>query len=472
MATVFMALGALLLACVAWPVWPLPWAGLREAAVLGLALLCLALLAARRQRPAARRALERVDRHALDVAVNNASMMSSFTRVVSFSREQSAVLGGLREGVDALAHSVDTVAQSAATTCSEVDSMHALALRGDGLLRETSQRIASLAQSADGLEERFREVRQHTGDIEGIVAMIQNVAMQTNLLSLNAAVEAARAGEQGRGFAVVADEVRQLAGRTREATQQIRQMIAGITASTLAADEFLQTVLQDIQGSVQRTHETGLALADIRDRSGRTREAAGDMAAAAQTQGGVSQRLVHDAERLSAAARQSVEWVGQSNAQLRVVQGLIGQLKRETSGLLPAGNPAAVLADGIEELRACNILVMNADTAAEVAPVVERIAQIDRQMDGAWAALQRGRGARRWGDAGRQFAAALQSYRSLRGQALALAAQGDFGAVRTLVPQQVRPAYDRVKAALAQLDAQAADAGTDMRPVQAGGVAA
>ncbi len=412
-----------------------------------LALLCLAV----RQgaQPGARKALAQVDRHALDVAVNNASVLSSFTRVVAGARAQSAVLASLREGVQALAQSVDTVAEAAATTCGEVDSMHALTLRGDALLQETLQRIASLEQSANGLEARFREVRQHTGDIEGIVAMIQNVAMQTHLLSLNAAVEAARAGEQGRGFAVVADEVRRLAGHTRESTEQIRQMIAGITASTEAANQFLQTVLGDIQGSVQRTHETADALAGIRERSGRTLQAAGDMAAAAQTQGSASQRLVQDAEALSAAARESVEWVGQSNAQLRVVQGLIGQLKRETSGLLPGGNPAGRLADGIEELRACNILVMNADTAAEVAPVVERIAQIDRQMDAAWAALQRaGRGA-----AGGPFAAALRDYRSVRGQVLALAAQGRFDEVRALVPQQVRPAYDRVKAALARLDA-------------------
>lgn len=464
MGTVLGSVLALILAALAWPAWPLPWTGLREAALVGLVLLCLAGFAGARAKRAVAQALERVDRHALEVTANNAGMMSSFTRVVAFSREQAAILAGLREGVDALAHSVETVAHAAGITRDEVDSMHELAVRSDQLLQETMERIASLSQSARGLDERFREVMRHTDEIEAILGMIQNVAMQTNLLSLNAAVEAARAGEQGRGFGVVAEEVRKLAARTGEATQQIRRMISGITASTLAADHFLKTVLQDIEGGVQRTRATGAALADIRARSGRTLEAASDMAAAAQTQGGLSERLSHDAETLSAAARQSVEWVGQSNAQLRVVQGQIGQLKRETAALLPGRRPVEVLAGCIEEMRACNILIMNADAFSEIGPVLGRIAELDRLIDDSWERLQRSRGARHAHDARRQFAAALQAYRGIRDEALALAHGERFDEVRRKVPEQVRPAYELVKQALSRLAAEDGPAPSGAQP--------
>ncbi|WP_084153737.1 methyl-accepting chemotaxis protein [Simplicispira psychrophila] len=457
------------LAALAWPAWSVPWDGLHEAALLCLTLMALAGVvgSARSGRrwwggSADAGALGRLDKHALDVTVNNASMMSSFTRVVSASREQSSVLGQLLEGVGALDASVASMVQSAAITRNEVHSMHELAVHGDGLLNQTMERIAALEPSAQGLEERFREVMRHKDEIENIVDLIQKVAMQTNLLSLNAAIEAARAGEQGRGFTVVAQEVRKLSTRTNDATVQIRQMISGITTSTVAADSYLQQVLQDIHGGIERTRETGAALADIRARSGRTLNAANDLAVAAQTQGGLSQRLVQNAQALSAAAQQSVEWLGTSNGQLRTVQGLIGQLKRETSQLLPGRAEVDVLADCIEELRACNILVMNADAYRDIVTVVERIGQLDTLIDSTWARYLRSPRGHAPAAPAQQFAAALKAYRGVRGEVLALAKAERFDQVRAKVPLQVRPAYDLVKNTLSHLstpDPSAASSG-------------
>lgn len=449
-------IAAMILAYLAWPE-PSMTGWHQEIALAALLLICLAGLAAAARASAAgggnriTRALERLDQHTCDVTANNATLMSSFTQVVTSSREQAAALAKLRQGVESLAHSVQTVAHSAEITRDEARTMHELALQGGQRLQSTTRHIDSLARSAGSLNERFCEVIDHTREIESILGLIQGVAMQTNLLSLNAAVEAARAGEHGRGFGVVAEEVRKLAARTGEATVQIRQMISAITASTAAADGYLKTVLEDVKLSTGHASQASSALADIGERSRRTLDTASDLASAAQTQTGLGQHMVRDVEALSSATRDSVESVGKSNGQLRIVQGLISDLKRETSDLLPHQKDIDVLLACAEEMRACNIMIKNADAYEEIGAVVKRIAQIDQLVDRAWDRYRRTHARER--SVLQPFDAALHAYRAIRSGILEQARRERFDAVRQKISSEGRPAFDTLKQTLTALQA-------------------
>ena len=92
------------------------------------------------------------------------------------------------------------------------------------LANDTAAAARNTGSTSLEASQRMDAVREATTRINEIVAVIDGISFQTNILALNAAVEAARAGETGRGFAVVASEVRMLAGRTREAAQEIKNL--------------------------------------------------------------------------------------------------------------------------------------------------------------------------------------------------------------------------------------------------------
>ena len=91
--------------------------------------------------------------------------------------------------------------------------------------------MESVAQSIVRLSEQSQTIGE-------IIATVNDLAEQSNLLAVNAAIEAAKAGEHGKGFAVVAQEVKSLAGQSKQATNQVRAILGDIQKATNAAAMF------------------------------------------------------------------------------------------------------------------------------------------------------------------------------------------------------------------------------------------
>ncbi|WP_428633719.1 methyl-accepting chemotaxis protein [Sedimenticola sp.] len=233
--------------------------------------------------------------------------------------------------VNEMAATVREIAQNAGHTAES--TQHAAREVGVG-----KQVIADSVQSTNNLAAeigRAAEVIRHLADegtrIGTVLAVIQGIAEQTNLLALNAAIEAARAGEQGRGFAVVADEVRTLAARTQGSTQEIQGIIESLQHGTREA----VSVMQSSQSHTQRTVEFAASVHDsfdaIANRIQAIDEMSAQIATAGEEQSVVTEEINQTITHIKAAAEQTARGSGEMSGAAGEVSRMAIQLRDITA---------------------------------------------------------------------------------------------------------------------------------------------
>ncbi|MNK60068.1 Methyl-accepting chemotaxis protein McpB [compost metagenome] len=193
-------------------------------------------------------------------------MAASITQVAGNAETLGAAVSQTSASIQQMAASIQQVAQNAEASSAGAQRGKEACDRGGLAVEQTIAGMQRINTVMGEVVTVIQHLGQSSDEIGAIIAVIDDIAEQTNLLALNAAIEAARAGEHGRGFAVVADEVRKLAERSAKATGEIATLIKGIQKETDQAIASTRQGEEAIAEGTRLAHVAGDAIqAIVRD---------------------------------------------------------------------------------------------------------------------------------------------------------------------------------------------------------------
>jgi twitching motility protein PilJ len=271
------------------------------------------------------------------VATESESTRNKTSALQSQTSQQSEEISTATETIVEMANSMEQMSESAAGSAEVANGSVQLAKQGAEAVTSTIRGMNNMRDKIQETGKRIKRLGESSQQIGEIVGLIDDIAEQTNILSLNASIQAAMAGEAGRGFAVVADEVQRLAERSAEATKQIADLVGNIQADTNEAVVSMEAATREVVENTRLADEAGRALGEIETVSEELSTLISAMANTAQQTSaqatGVSNTMVHIREMTMRASETTTE-TAESVGRLSV---LAGQLKSSVAGFrLPA----------------------------------------------------------------------------------------------------------------------------------------
>ncbi|WP_198673749.1 methyl-accepting chemotaxis protein [Algibacillus agarilyticus] len=187
-------------------------------------------------------------------------MKSRANEVKSDSQIQMEQLEQTATAMNEMTFTASEVARNAMSAADSTQQATKHAVEGKQIVSSMNDSIKTLVDVMQQVQKSIADLEVKTLGIGSILDAIRSISEQTNLLALNAAIEAARAGETGRGFAVVADEVRELANRTQESTNEIKDMITDLQNEAKRSVVLMGENMKSAQDTSVKSHDANSAL--------------------------------------------------------------------------------------------------------------------------------------------------------------------------------------------------------------------
>jgi methyl-accepting chemotaxis protein len=214
----------------------------------------------------------------------SSEIVASTTQLAASATETATAVTETTTTVEEVKQTAQVASQKAKSVSDSAQKSAQISQAGRKSTDETVEGIKRIHQQMSSIADSMVRLSEQTQAIGQIIAAVDDLAAQSNLLAVNAAIEAAKAGEQGKGFAVVAQEVKSLAEQSKQATAQVRTILNDIQKATSAAVMATEQGTKAVEAGVKQSAQAGESILALTGSVAESAQAATQIAASSQQQ--------------------------------------------------------------------------------------------------------------------------------------------------------------------------------------------
>ncbi|MEM8828853.1 MAG: PhnD/SsuA/transferrin family substrate-binding protein [Cyanobacteria bacterium P01_G01_bin.19] len=233
--------------------------------------------------------------------------------------------------VEQMSTSIQDVAANAEKTATISNDAFVTAKEGNTVMDRTVDSIQGLRTTIGDTAKKIKRLGESAQQISQVVALIDEIALKTNLLAINASVEAARAGELGQGFTAVAEQVGALAEQSASATKEIAQLIAGIQQETQEVVAAMETGTSQVVDSTRLVEATKVSLSTVLTKSQEIDQLMKSISQATISQAQTSQAVTEIMMLNSKTSQERSKSSGQVAQAIQSTTAILGELQESVA---------------------------------------------------------------------------------------------------------------------------------------------